>query len=608
MSLHAFIERVRAYGIRPENRRKVTAQQMYPWAVERQFQQDLQQQFVKAGTFYEQQALKNTWSFDENAWQSWFRQHMGSFHDNMDDLTRSEYRNDTELQPIAKRVAYEVETFQQRCFENFTETVIGARYIPPVVAPTLTDTWEKNFMTLCQSTNDEMKKKISAIVSDAVMNGNNIADTRKQIQNAVSTFSKSKASLIARTETAKLNMAISKAQMEEAGVEYYEWACMLDERTRRTHAAMDGKICIWSDPTKVYDLKTHKVKDRNKTAVHLHPGDDYNCRCIALPWDPLIEEELNQKKGKPNKQWLELKEQEKQKREEKKLERARLQNVPLFASKIYENASRTFSFSDFIFANTKENFGATVEYKKILETDDSASLDTKIKAVLLDLKGPAKKNKWYNTEKGSLEFIVDKKIDEGTAAHTLGNHGIGFSPETAELLFRALKKIARNNKATLSLNEGDAILTLWHELNHLKDKKLISVADFPLDQRMFLEAANEFITRHTADDFLRQLNCLTYENSTIIHDEDMLSKSLYHPFVKKIEIFVDHFKLNPYNFAIILRNEIDKFDIHSRDIAIKNAFEFIANKKISNDLLNEIVDKIIDETYSLTDFINLINQ
>lgn len=305
MSFHSFIERTKALGIRAENRRKVTAQQMYPWAIERQLQEELSVEFQKAGVFYMREALRGH----------------SYFYDSIDDLESARYNNDEVIGPIAQRVARQVEMFQSNTFANFTDTVIGARYIPPTLSTEITDTWEKNFMTLCRSANDEQKKKISEIVNNAVMNGNNISDTTKQIRSIIGKFSKSKASLIARTETAKLNMAISKAQMEECGIEYYEWACVLDERSRQSHIKMDGRICIWNNPNKYYNLRTHKVVDRPQSAVHLHPGDDYNCRCIALPWDPLIEEQINKKKGKPNEAWVKMNEEEKQKEAARRAER-----------------------------------------------------------------------------------------------------------------------------------------------------------------------------------------------------------------------------------------------------------------------------------------------
>lgn len=324
MSLHSFIENAKVLGIRPTSRKKITATRMYPWASEREMQNGLLDEFIKAGQFYSDSVLKNT----------------VSLRDDINDLTSAEFDGDEAFKSIASKAEYSVETFAQNTFENFTDTVIGARYIPPVVSPTINETWEQNFMTLCRSTTDEMKKKISSIVSDAVMNGNNIADTRKQIEETVASFSRTKANLIARTETAKLNTAINKAQMEEAGVEYYEWACMMDERSRDSHEKMDGKICPWSNPNKVYNKDTGKLEDRPNSAVHLHPGEDFNCRCVALPWDPLIEEDINQKKGKPNKGWIEMKEKERQREEEKAAKKAEAEKAVENAEKAKEVAAK----------------------------------------------------------------------------------------------------------------------------------------------------------------------------------------------------------------------------------------------------------------------------
>lgn len=602
MSFHSFIERLKAYGIKAENRRKITAQQMYPWAIEREFQQQLQNEFRKAGAFFEQQALKNTWSYESSviytsAWP---------FNDNMDDLSTALYDNTATIRPLAKKVSYEVEAFQQRCFENYTDTVIGARYIPPVVSSTITDTWEKNFMTLCTSSNDEMKKKISSIVSDAVMNGNNIADTRKQIQNLVGTFSKSKANLIARTETAKLNMAISKAQMEECGVEYYEWACMLDERSRKSHVAMDGRICIWSDPTKYYDIKTHKVKARPQSAVHLHPGDDYNCRCVALPWDPLIETEINQKKGKPNKQWLELKEQEKQKQQELREQRIRVKNIPFFGEKlshlIKEN-SATIEYYSAISFTGKET---AVTLDNIRSTNLNSTATEKISALQKDIAVPAMNNGWYRSEYGNLELRIDDTLPANASASTSGTHTILLKTETANRLFDAFRKIATGKTSSLTLNDSDSIFTLWHELNHLQDKiKKIDSEFIPL-QRKFLEAANEYMTFHSINNFLRPFGILTKNTSRIFHSEKLYALTEYGIYVKKLETLVKHYGIDDYDFAEILRKTVNKYNPNSRDFAIKDAFDSLKKNPYLGTALNDIIDMIIDDNVSIADFYNYI--
>jgi hypothetical protein len=70
-----------------------------------------------------------------------------------------------------------------------------------------------------------------------------------------------------------------KATAQALGFQYYIWLTMGDDRVRETHELMDGKICLWGDPNLMIEDDT--VVSRPAGAVHLHPGEDYNCRCTA---------------------------------------------------------------------------------------------------------------------------------------------------------------------------------------------------------------------------------------------------------------------------------------------------------------------------------------
>lgn len=98
----------------------------------------------------------------------------------------------------------------------------------------------------------------------------------------------SRARLIARDQTAKLNSALTQARNEALGVDLYEWGGAGDERERDSHNALNGKVCKYSDPT-VYSTDGGKTwKKRPSNAFVGHPGEDYQCRCVALPvvqWD-----------------------------------------------------------------------------------------------------------------------------------------------------------------------------------------------------------------------------------------------------------------------------------------------------------------------------------
>lgn len=78
--------------------------------------------------------------------------------------------------------------------------------------------------------------------------------------------SASRAELIARDQTLKLNGALTQIRQENAGISSYVWSTSLDERVREEHASLEGQTFAWSSPPEPG-----------------HPGEDYQCRCVAIP-------------------------------------------------------------------------------------------------------------------------------------------------------------------------------------------------------------------------------------------------------------------------------------------------------------------------------------
>ena len=81
--------------------------------------------------------------------------------------------------------------------------------------------------------------------------------------------SDSRASLIARDQTLKLNGTINKHRQTAVGIEQYKWSTSHDERVREAHRRLNNTIQKWSIPPEVG-----------------HPGEDYQCRCVAIPVPP----------------------------------------------------------------------------------------------------------------------------------------------------------------------------------------------------------------------------------------------------------------------------------------------------------------------------------
>lgn len=80
-------------------------------------------------------------------------------------------------------------------------------------------------------------------------------------------ITRTRAKIIARDQTSKMNGRFNEARQQSLGIERYEWQTSGDERVRDSHAEHDGKIFRWDDPP----------EDTG------HPGEDIMCRCTAIP-------------------------------------------------------------------------------------------------------------------------------------------------------------------------------------------------------------------------------------------------------------------------------------------------------------------------------------
>ena len=129
--------------------------------------------------------------------------------------------------------------------------------------------------TIPQDTLGNMKETIYAGWNQ----GLSTADIAKNITKDYA-VSKKHAKFIARDQMAKLNCDITKKQHEDAGVSEYIWDDSRDERVRPWHRILNGQKFKWSDPPEMMELRKGQWVG---TGRHCHPGQDYNCRCVATP-------------------------------------------------------------------------------------------------------------------------------------------------------------------------------------------------------------------------------------------------------------------------------------------------------------------------------------
>lgn len=118
---------------------------------------------------------------------------------------------------------------------------------------------------LIKSIRTQYLDKVQNAVMQAMVQGALNKDLAEQLKKLGKDV-ESRAMLIARDQSSKLNAALTRARHEEVGIKKYMWSTSGDERVRDSHAELDGQIFNYNKPPAVGN-----------------PGHDFNCRCVAIP-------------------------------------------------------------------------------------------------------------------------------------------------------------------------------------------------------------------------------------------------------------------------------------------------------------------------------------
>ena len=441
-----------------------------------------------------------------------------------------------------------------------SEMIVGKPYYPPNAKEEIYRTWEANFQTLCKSAESDAKKEISRIVSTAKNEGWNGRQLEKAIKGELEPKFRHRAELIARTESAKLNGSVTRATYREMGCRYYVWMATMDERTRPDHQAMNGVICSVDDPTVYYtenpDDPLHPVEhQRTSEMCHLHPGDDFQCRCTSVAWDPEIDGqyEIKERPEEPEEKPAEKPEEkpatlaeveaanERAEKAERELEGAR--NETKNVKRELSEANRALRLQK---AAEKRHNRNQAQIDKILERwnihqvklagiieTEYAAKDTKLIKDVSDVqkvidryiaKFP-KETEYsrihvatFNKPPTLTDYVAmqtSRKL-EYIGFNKAKSSRIGNGPSAFKELVNAFQKIQRGKK--LSFDEEYAIESFYHEILHSKAKQHVVLkqhgqGDF---KRTAMETINQFVSRHDYAEFIRNMGGRVYNQADIL--------------------------------------------------------------------------------------------
>lgn len=151
------------------------------------------------------------------------------------------------------------------------------------------ETFRAENVDLITSIPETLLDQVSTVVDEAWSKGLRVEELRDQILKRFD-VAKSRADLIARDQTLKLNAKLAATRVQSAGITRYEWSTSQDERVRGNpagkypnpsktgrvvadHFHLNGKTFRYDDPPVVNEANGDRA----------NPGEDYQCRCTAAP-------------------------------------------------------------------------------------------------------------------------------------------------------------------------------------------------------------------------------------------------------------------------------------------------------------------------------------
>ncbi len=187
---------------------------------------------------------------------------------------------DRKIQSIAKTTQnYSIREWKRVVRKTLGIDILDDYYAGEFFKQSL-QTWTRNNVGLIKTLADESLTRMENIIQSGYLRGAGNKELAQLIYEAYET-DKAHAVFIARDQTAKLNAELTQQQQTDAGVTSYVWSDSGDSRVRSCHAELNGKSIKWSEPPEMWYVT--KKRGRVYTGRHCHPGEDYDCRCVALP-------------------------------------------------------------------------------------------------------------------------------------------------------------------------------------------------------------------------------------------------------------------------------------------------------------------------------------
>ena len=130
--------------------------------------------------------------------------------------------------------------------------------------------------------NGTSERNLRATLSEGIAGGETQSDLISRVQAAVDDATSARADMIARTETTRAAGFATEEGMTQAGLTEKEWLPVQDDRTRDTHAGMDGQ----KQPMGTAFMSPSGLPAQYPGGFGV-AAEDINCRCVVVAVDSL---------------------------------------------------------------------------------------------------------------------------------------------------------------------------------------------------------------------------------------------------------------------------------------------------------------------------------
>jgi SPP1 gp7 family putative phage head morphogenesis protein len=203
-----------------------------------------------------------------DAASAWVKRSLGDL-----DLVLEETLGDEELGASLDALADQVSLEGSREFRR----LVGISLTSEAGISAAVQAFRARNVGLIKSLAGQELEEIRGLLGKAEAGAWRVEELRKEILGRFD-VTRSKADLLARDQVLKLNGQLAQVRQQNAGITEYVWSTSGDERVREFHQDLDGTTQRWDSPP--------VVSEDGRTG---HPGDDYQCRCVAVPILPELD-------------------------------------------------------------------------------------------------------------------------------------------------------------------------------------------------------------------------------------------------------------------------------------------------------------------------------